>query len=253
MNKPNKTKKGIKEGFASLFRSPDRIKFITFFQENTGEHNYLDFKKEWIETQKLAKHILGLANAGGGILVIGAEENDVGIIPKGISQVKDKTSIKNELQEYISSNLEYDVYDFIYGAQTEWEEVRNKKFQIMIVEDTPEHIPFVSSRTYDNVLYKNRIYFRSKTNTDEANQDELKKIFNRRLETKISTSSEDEFRRQLEKLKILYSFLDIRIPGLYFSGIVGAITIPNPKYPQEDFQDFIVRMIEKKKEIIENS
>jgi len=246
------TKKSWKEDFSKLFDDPNRVNFVNFFKSHTGEHNYIDFKKQWPEFPKVAKHILGFSNAGGGILVIGAEETkDRRIEPSGLEEIKDKTTIKSSLEKYLPAELEFDIFDFSYGNEVEWKTIKNKQFQILIVEDKPEYLPFLSLSTSGDILHKNRVYFRGKTSTEEATHEELKKIINIRLETQISTSSEDEFRNKISQLKILYSFINKRRP-LYFY-LPEAFSTENPNYPKEDFDEFIVRMIEKKKKIIDNS
>lgn len=245
-------KKGLQEDFAKLFDTPDRVSFINFFKNNTGEHNYIDFKKEWPELPKVAKHILGFANSGGGILVIGAEEKDDGCIePKELDKMKDKTDVKSGLAKYLPTELEFEIHNFSYGNEAEWKTVKNKKFQILIINDQAEYLPFLSLSTSGDLLHKNRVYVRSKTSTDEVTHEELKKIINRRLETQISTSSEDEFRNKINQLKILYSFLDKRVPMIW--NLTAHLTLENPNYPEEDFDKFIARMIEKKKKDIDNS
>ena len=67
-----------KEEFAKFCEGPDRSKFRELLKQNTGEYAYIDFKEKWLEVPKFAKHILGFANSGGGVLVIGVREENTG-------------------------------------------------------------------------------------------------------------------------------------------------------------------------------
>lgn len=64
--------KQIKDTVYRLLQEPTLDHFREFLQDQTGEHNAIDFKQEWIEKDKLAKLMLALANYGGGIVVFGA-------------------------------------------------------------------------------------------------------------------------------------------------------------------------------------
>ena len=68
--------KQIKDTVYRLLQEPTLDHFREFLQDQTGEHNAIDFKQEWIEKDKLAKLMLALANYGGGIVVFGVHEND---------------------------------------------------------------------------------------------------------------------------------------------------------------------------------
>jgi predicted HTH transcriptional regulator len=253
--------KGYKEEFAKFFENPDRTKFRELLKENTGEYPHIDFKEIWPDYSKLAKHVLGFSNSGGGILVIGVkEETDKSLTTIGIKALKGKTDIKSKLQNYLPSELEYEILDFKYNNDVEWENIKNQMFQVLIVEFTPEYIPFLSLKAGEE-LEKNRVYYRGKTNTEEATHEELKKIINRRLDTNISTTAKDEFREQIQQLETLYSFIN-KYPNNSVvnntlrqidevRSLLGRIGLENTKYPDEDFEEFIVRMIEIKKEIIE--
>ena len=89
--------KNNKEQAAELFNSPDRVTFREFLKTNTGEYDDIEFKGDYIEEYKLAKHIIAMANSGGGIITFGIEEDKNNILtPLGI-EIKDKTEIKEKL------------------------------------------------------------------------------------------------------------------------------------------------------------
>lgn len=61
----------IKEGMYKFLQEPTREKFIDIVFNGVGEQNSIDFKKVWIEPQKLSEIILGMAKASRGKRVSG--------------------------------------------------------------------------------------------------------------------------------------------------------------------------------------
>lgn len=244
--------KGVKELFANFFEDPDRIKFRDLLKNNTGEYNHIDFKSEWVMGDGLAKHILGFANSKGGVIVFGVAENDdKTLVSLGLNSLKDKTDIKKSVQTFIPEKLVWDIHNFEYN-ESEYNEIKGRKFQVLIVENTPDYIPFLSLREGDQIK-KNEIYYRSVINTEKATHEQVQEIINRRIETGYSTTKEMEFKAHLVQLSDLYD----AIPKYYssFPGLISNAFFPfgsqkNPEYPEEDFQSFILKMIQKKKEII---
>ena len=59
-----------------LLQQPTIEKFREFIENQTGEQNDIDYKKQWIEGGQLAKEMLSIANYGGGIIVFGVEETE---------------------------------------------------------------------------------------------------------------------------------------------------------------------------------
>ena len=64
--------KNLKDIVYALLQEPTLDKFREFLRSQTGEHNSIDFKKEWIENAELAKMMLAMANTQGGIIVFGS-------------------------------------------------------------------------------------------------------------------------------------------------------------------------------------
>ncbi|NES98920.1 MAG: ATP-binding protein [Desertifilum sp. SIO1I2] len=94
----DKVQKGIKEDFAKLFENPSRESLRQLLANNTGEYDDLDFKGEWIDSSKLAKHIIGMANKSGGVIIFGVDESDNQLITKGIV-LDDKTDFKKNIKK----------------------------------------------------------------------------------------------------------------------------------------------------------
>lgn len=128
--------KQIKDTVYGLLQEPTLDHFREFLQDQTGEHNAIDFKQEWIEKDKLAKLMLALANYGGGIVVFGVHENgDKTFSCDGLKELQAKEQIGAWIKPYLSSSLKYDVYDFSYQT-SEYEALKGKQFQMLFVEDT---------------------------------------------------------------------------------------------------------------------
>ena len=142
--------KQIKDTVYRLLQEPTLDHFREFLQDQTGEHNAIDFKQEWIEKDKLAKLMLALANYGGGI---GVHENDDKTFScDGLKELQAKEQIGAWIKPYLSSSLKYDVYDFSYQT-SEYEALKGKQFQMLFVEDTPQFLPFISRKEGSNIKH----------------------------------------------------------------------------------------------------
>lgn len=267
----------IKDKFYDDFlKSPSKDNFRKFLKENCGELNEIDFKLEWIDKGQLSKMILSMANSHGGIIVVGVNENEDGTLSlEGLAQLKDKADINNEISKYVPPGLDYEVFDFVYDA-SEYPAVENKKFQLLIIHDTPERLPFISMKETTG-LKSDTIYIRRGTKCEIANEHEIEKMLEAKIQTIFKESSNLSLEEHLNQLKILYSELPQKINVLVRKGKLSqsAITmletlsksignaygilgepdqyeeIDNPNYPEESYEAFIVRMIQLKKLKIE--
>ena len=247
----DKIKKSLKEELAKFLEEPSREKLRDFIKNNLGEFENCDFKEAWVELTKLARHILALSNSQGGCIIFGVKQKeDNSLEPIGLQEIKDKSEIKKGIAKFIPEKLVYDILDFSY-TESDYSKIEGMKFQVVIVQDTPKHIPFVCLGDGDNIQ-KGAIYVRNKTDSEEASYEKLQDIINRRIETSYSSKSENELEKNLAHLKTLYAM----IPEYHF---IHPFLIPmifsnvkNPKYPPESFEDFILKMIDLKKKIIES-
>lgn len=252
--------KGFQERFARFFEEPTRDKLREILRDNIGETNQLDFKSDWPNSSKMAKHLLAFANNGGGCIVMGVSEEDGTLESEGIDKKMDKSEFHSRVDNYIPSKLPYKIVPFTY-PDSEYKKIVGSTFQVIFIEDSSEHIPFVSKQDGSDIR-KAAIYTRRGTQSVEANYEDLQGIINRRIETKYSTESEIELEKHLSELKVLYSHLDrykvYRKGG--FSNILDnmvetilqgeQVKEENPKYPEEDFEDFVSKMIDLKKDRI---
>ena len=261
----------IKDTFyKELCDEPTIENFSKFIKNNCGEFDNIDFKEQWIDKGKLSKLLLALANTKGGIIVFGLKEgNDKRIIPVGLDKFKDKADINSNIAKYVPPELDYQVFDFDYQT-AEYEQLKNKKFQMIIVNDTPDRLPFISLAEGDEIE-KNVIYVRRGTKCEKATKHEIEGIIESRIATIYSGDSDMSLTEHLSQLKVLYNELPKKIKVLVKKGEpspwVTAIsqglskTIfgkrdeyeerDNPNYPNESYEAFVARMVEAKKLRIE--
>lgn len=259
-------KKGYKEAFATFFESPSRDGLRKLLLDNTGEYNDLDFKRDLYQNVRdLVPDILAMANTEGGVIVFGIDEVEksklepVGIV---LAEKDDKTKVKSELSNYLDNRLKYEIVDFAY-AESEYEKIKNKKFRVIVVEYDPRYIPFLSRKeSIDTAskkgVWKDVIYVRHNASTTKADYFQLQDIFNRRLETSFDSTREISLTEHFQELKQIYElisrghWINEYEDMLYEASRMGCFYEENPDYPQEDFDEFVARMIALKKSVIES-
>lgn len=253
-----KIDKTIHNHLEDFLKRPTKINLKKLLDNNFGENNNLDFKSEWIDFDKIAKHIIAIANSGGGCILFGVKEkkNKAGYLSEGLLQFEEKAVIASHLSKYLPELLKYEVHDIDLTSDRS-RNSKGKLFQIILIEDKPELLPFVSKKRGSNIEGET-IYTRRNTASERANFHEIQEIINRRIATGHSTIRNITLNEHLEELELLYS----KIPKFNFQlGSFGKLgeTIhtalggkENPDYPKESFQDFILKLTEDKKSIIRN-
>ena len=162
-------------------------------------------------------------------------------------------------------NFIYD--DEIYG------EYAGKKFQAIIIADAPEQLPFFSIGASDDIE-KDCVYVRRGTSSEKASARDFETMIQRKLENVFKESNDLSLKEHLEQLQFLYDSIPQKKRILVKKGnrFVGAMEglqalsermteifgepdqyeeVPNENYPSEDYEQFLVRMIDKKKLKIE--
>ena len=259
--------KQFNESFAKFFENPTRVGLKEILQYNGGEFNFLDFKKEWPEFSKLARHILALGNSGGGCIVVGVEElEDKTLSHCGIEKIVDKAQINTQVQIFIPSSLKFEIVDFVYN-ESEYGQIKGKKFQVLFVEYDSTLIPFVSIKDGSGIK-GNTIYVRNGTSSQPANYQQLHDLLNTRIGTDYNSSTELKIEEHLRQLKMLYGQLNKhkvyyinqnnnlsqigQVVASFNKAILGEKKeVINPNYPKEDYEEFISNLIEKKKRRVE--
>lgn len=260
----------IKDHFYDQFlKEPTKDNFM---KKSCGELNEMDFKETWIDKGPLAKIMLAMANNGGGIIVFGVKENEDNTFDiLGLDSLKDTADISNSISRLVSSSLDYEVFNFVFDSDV-YGKFENKKFQIMVIHDTPERLPFVSLGQSEKIE-KDVIYVRRGTKSEKATSEEINRIIERKIATIYSENTDMSLDQHLEQLKKLYSELPQKIQVLVRKGTqpnfaaalkvfgerIGALygtpdeyeEKDNPNYPDEGYEAFILRMINAKKLKIE--
>ena len=264
----------IKDKFFDLIvKNPSRDGFKTFLKESCGELDNIDFKEKWITKGKLAKIMLAMANTGGGVIVLGIQENkDDNYLAVGIDELKDAADVEKEIKKLVPRNLSYSVLDFIYDDEI-YGEYAGKKFQAIIIADAPEQLPFFSIGASDDIE-KDCVYVRRGTSSEKASARDFETMIQRKLEKVFKESNDLSLKEHLEQLQFLYDSIPQKKRVLVKKGnrFVGAMEglqalsermteifgepdqyeeVPNENYPSEDYEQFLVRMIDKKKLKIE--
>lgn len=240
--------KTIYEEFAQFFEKPTRGSLRELLKNNVGELPNCDFKAQWPALPKVARHLLGIGNSGGGCLIAGVAEKEDGTLePEGLEKLTDKANIEKGIEKYVPTALFANVHilDLPYPA-SEYPSIQNKKFQVVLVEDDLKHVPYISAAEGDGIR-RGAIYVRRGTSTEEANYEELQRIINKRVETRYSSRGELNLQSHLEQLKVLYSHAPITSdsPWVQFLQVMGG------HVNRKEFEAFVLGAIEKKQRRIE--
>jgi hypothetical protein len=267
MNAPEKArKKTVHEAFTRFFENPTRETFRGLLLEHVGELRECDFKESWPANAAVAKHLLGLANSGGGCLVVGVQESEDGtLIPKGISALKDKADLVSGTQSYLPQPVldSLECGDFSYDAP-EYASLVGKRFQVVFVHGRPAELPFVAL-VHGEGIRAGAIYVRREGSTNEATYEEVQRLIAQRIAAVPQTPQARDLKTHLEELKVLYAEIPrnlVGMPPLFRSlgiteiaqqlvGTWAGDAKHNPNFPPEDYQSFVRRLVDSKKRLIE--
>lgn len=187
-----------------------------------------------------------MANNGGGVVIFGISESKEGDFePIGIESFVDPADIQNMIEKYVPATLNYKTYNFSFDSP-KYRKLRDKKFQMIVIEDTPEELPFISIGQGKDIS-SDTIYVRRGTKSTQANNVEIKKILDRRMATMHCHISVKQLEEHMEQLEFLYEKLNSLKDKDHKSIWAGQ-----GEYTEE-YGDFILKMIEKKKKSIERT
>lgn len=234
------------ESFAKFFAEPSRDALRELLRLNIGETDYLDFKAEWPTIPKLARHILALANSGGGAIVVGVSQSPEGdLIPSGLASLKDKAQLLPPLVSYLPRHLEVVILDFSFSA-SEYAALVGKSFQVLLVADAPKHLPFLCLKEAEG-LRTSVVYVRQGTTSTEAGHAQLQAVINRRIESGHSTQSSLDLDAHLAQLRTLDERRTTNDSWL------SQVRRDHDRFDNEessDFQEFIEEAYEEKKRLV---
>lgn len=247
--------KSFQEDFAKFFEQPSREGLRELLRTHHGELDQMDFKKAWPAWPKLACHVLALANTGGGCMVVGVAENDDGSAdPVGLAEFVDKAEVDAGVSAFLPDAVDYVTLNFEYN-DSEYAALKGKKFQVVVVEDKPEELPFLAEKDGKDISGKT-VYVRKGTSSRPATHADLQRIINRRIETGHSSSPAMDLDEHLDHLKVLYGAIS-RVHTRSFAATFAdlarlgvSMSEANPAYPDETFDEFVASAIEDKKTLI---
>jgi len=230
------------EAFAQFFEKPTRERLRDLIKQSIGETDYLDFKSEWPDFIKVSKHILALANTGGGALVLGLHQTDEGQIEaKGLPEFKDKVDIVKTIKKYVPATVQYEVFDFSY-SESEYPSLKGKMFQVVLVEFSEKILPILSLKEGSGIN-ANVAYIREGTESIEASHEKLEHLINLRIESGYSSSHTLDLREHLEQLQVLYKARKNKDP-------LGIASLAMESFfgnPLKEYYQFVENMISSKK------
>ena len=91
------------------------------------------------------------------------------------------------------------MFNFVFDSDV-YGKFENKKFQIMVIHDTPERLPFVSLGQSEKIE-KDVIYVRRGTKSEKATSEEINRIIERKIATIYSENTDMSLDQHLEQLK----------------------------------------------------
>ncbi|SIQ03621.1 AlbA family DNA-binding domain-containing protein [Halanaerobium kushneri] len=248
-------RKGINEILAQFLEDPSREDLKELFMSHLGETNSLDFKESWPEKSKMARHVLAFANSGGGCILFGVTDDYDNI---GLSEYKDEATFKDEVEGYVPNRvISKDIVIINFNFEDAgYQEIEGDKFQVLIIEDDPNYIPFISKENGSSIK-KNAIYTRKGTTSVESSYEDLQGMISRKIKSGYTTSLELD--DEMNQLKLLYSNIDEyyrynvleNLSDVFTSSGLIQHRQENPHFPEESFDEFVSRMIDGKKEKIE--
>jgi predicted HTH transcriptional regulator len=203
-----------------FFTSPTKDDFPDIIQVDK-EYDALEFKEEWHEKSKLAKHILAFANEGGGVIVYGVEEKDDGTyVSAGLEDPVDEAKFGDKVEKYIPDNAHplYALETFRYGDVYD-DAISGKTFQVVFVDGASEAAPLVSTNAGNNIDDAT-IYIRRSTKSERANYQEVQLLLRKRRESGIEKSTAELY-EELREQKTLYGEIDKNVT--YHVGLGSAV------------------------------
>lgn len=239
----------------------DMVTLKELIEQTYGESNFLDFKEKFIKEDHIAQLILAMANSGGGTIIFGINDDNVPVgLPKEEEKI-DQTDLERKINNYLPDEIKYTMYPIKYEEKEEFQDFSGKIFYVLYIPKQNRYIPFLAKKQGEK-LKTNIVYIRKNTSVEAASNNDLEAIFKLRLIEQYKDLSNMKLDEHISQLRILYGSLEKQISsGNSWSEAISVLqkslapfsntTIENPNYPEEDFEDFINKMIEKKKRKIE--
>lgn len=233
------------EAFAKFFEAPTREGLRELLKQNIGETDYLDFKREWPEFTKLAKHILALANSGGGALIVGVEQAADGTVTSiGVPELLDKAKLFKGIKAYVPENVNADLFDFTF-QESEYAAIKGKSFQVFIVEFDPRLIPLLATRAGDGIR-DNVAYVRKGTSSEEATNADLQALISQRVDSGFSNTKTLQLSEHIQQLQVINKSRRVR-GGFEIGALAQYAKLLGEAGSSEDYFAFMDQLYVQKK------
>lgn len=257
----------IKENVYNFLQKPTRESFIDIIIEGVGEQNCIEFKKKWIESQKLSEIMLGMANTGGGVIILGIEEKPDGTIEAiGLEKLFDKEKQHSKISKFLPDTVKFDILDFDFSDES-YSKIKNKLYQMILIQSDDKDLPYIWNKD-SNENQVGFVFIRKGTKTVKANSTELSALIDKKIKSIYTEGSKLALEEHLNQLKILYNYVGAKETITHknilnigkvlsekfqlISESMGEVEkTRNPFYPEEDFEEFVSNMIKMKKLKIE--
>lgn len=248
----------IKESLARFLEKPTRENLKLLRSKYFGELDELDFKREWPERSKLAKHVLAIANSGGGCIFIGIDRVDDIYRSVGLEDFQDPADVDKSLSKYKPRSLEVITQEFFF-PEKEYPTLEDKKVQIIFIRSQNSDLPYVAQNSGKDVA-EGVIYVRSGTESRPARHEEVGKLIEKRVYS-YGTVKQIDLEANFQRLKYLYGELE----QLQATKLIEFIRQSNLYTPEdrerqrhrykhlEDLERFIEGLIYKLKSDLEDS
>ena len=168
----------FRDALAEFLLDPSKSALFSYLKNQLGEQPAVDYKAIWPKKEQLAKHLIGMANVGGGIFLMGvAEREDKTVDARGLlDSFKDGSELNEQLATFIPTYLleHVKVYNFQYNFDEDPSVLRGKKFQALIVEGKATELPYYSLKTIEGHP-DGTIFIRRASKTAPADASECKR------------------------------------------------------------------------------
>jgi hypothetical protein len=232
------------EEFARFFEEPTKESLRELLRSHFGETDELDFKARWPKLSSVARHVLAMANSGGGVLIVGmAAEDDGTLSPVGLPELLDKADVSQGIEKFLPPVLVPEVVDFAFTT-SEYGALEGKSFQIVFVEGDPGQLPYVCRSNGDGIR-RAAIYVRRGTRSVEIDYEDLQALLDQRIGTGHSSAGQVALARHIEDLRILDGELRRT------SSWTELVDQMSGTATGESHRAFLLRMIREKRKLVE--
>ena len=192
--------------------------------------------------------------------LLGVKENEDGTLESiGLSKIEDKEKIHSKMAKFLPETIKFEIADFDFSNES-YSKLKGRLFQLILIYSEDINLPYIWEKD-SNSAEAGSIFFRRGTKTVKANSYEINEMLDKRLEATYVEQSSLHLEEHLKQLNTLYKNMSSQmysssvISNLFKNisafGTLAGTPQNNPYFPKESYDEFIAKMIEKKKMKIE--